>query len=559
MQNLVSDEFYNILTQISDVNYDFEQVIGVFRKHAPNIAGKLGLVLMQARICEPVRRSSEQKITNIEIYNIANGHDVNEEMLEFPIGNGGRVVVISGVPKDKIWTDDMKRDNYVISRMIYLLVGRAKTMTMLSEMIFTDMLTGIPNETRLNQFMGMTLGQHRFNQYCTNFLNIKNMKLMNSRYGQRAGDAVMYGYARAISEYASKQGGGIAARLGGDNFLVFIEASKEEDFLEFVKHITVPLALNGGEMIDIKVDSRLGYYYIKDLDGINDAMRNADVAAKLAKRENMPDFVRFEDSMREQLLKLKQLEENVPSAIDNEELVVFYQPKADITDANEYRMNGAEALVRWKKDGELLPPGEFIPMLEQSGLVTQVDFFVLERVCKNIRQWVAQGKKPVRVSSNFSRRHLQDKDFADKIEHILQEYDVDPKYIEIEITESYDAEDMEALSEFEKRMHEIGINLAVDDFGSGFSSLKMIKNIVADTIKLDKSIIDGIGGGNADDVIVKHIIMMINSLGKNVIAEGVETEKQAQFLRENGCSNIQGFLFARPCPKEEFEKRLETE
>lgn len=225
---------------------------------------------------------------------------------------------------------------------------------------------------------------------------------------------------------------------------------------------------------------------------------------------------------------------------------MYYQPKVDISNTSDIKVNGAEALVRWKKDGEMVSPGEFIPVLEKNGLITLVDFYVLEQVCMDINRWIEQGIQPIKVSSNFSRRHLQDGDFADKVEEIIKKYNVDPKYIEIEITESYDDEDMQALSKFEKRMHELGIDLSVDDFGSGFSSLKMIKNIVADTIKLGKSIIDGIGNDGSEEIIVSHIIMMILHLGKNVIAEGVETEQQAAFLRKNGCNNIQGFLYGRP-------------
>lgn len=555
MQDLVSDKFYNILSQISDQDFDANHILAVFKNELSELAKSMGVVLLKARMYEPVRRSSAMNVTDIEIYNAVSDEEINEKSWEFPTGNGGRVVVFTGLGKGYEWTDRLERDYYVIGRMIYLLVGRAKTMTILQHLTFFDQLTGIPNETRLTQFMGMTIGQGRFASFCTNFLNIKNMKLINSRYTDEAGDAVMLSYAKQINDFAQIKGG-IAARLGGDNFLVFLPAAKEDEFLDFMKNIVVTYTRKSGQEINIKVDSRVGYYYIKEGDGINEAMRNADVAAKLAKNAIHPDYIQFEESMKTQMIKIRQLEDNIPNAIDNEEFIVYYQPKVDISEKNEYKVTGAEALVRWMKDGEMIAPGDFIPVLEKSGLVSLVDFYVLERVCMDINGWLARGIEPVKISSNFSRRHLQDSDFADKIEEILNKYQVNPKYIEVEITESYDDEDMQALLRFEKRMHELGISLAVDDFGSGFSSLKMIKNIVADTIKLDKSIIDGIGEENADDIIVSHIIQMVNCLGKGVIAEGVETEKQAQFLRKNGCNSIQGFLFSKPCAKEDFEKYM---
>lgn len=557
MQGFVSDDFYRILSQISDQNYHFEHIIEVFRREIPPIAARNGIVLIKARVVEPVRRSNQMNSTEIGIFEDTEGKEYVTQIQEFPIGNRGYVEVITGIDHDVEWTEALKRDVYVAARMIYLLVGRAKTMAALSDMMFVDQLTGIPNEVKLTQFMGMTMEQGRFTDYCSNFLNIKNMKLLNNRFSDRLGDEILQSYAKIISEFATNRGNGIAARLGGDNFLVFLEASKEEEFLEYMRNLRVTHTGNDGVKSEFKIDSRIGYHFIQAGEDVSDAMRNADVASKTARNTSLPDYVQFEESMKTQILRRSQLEQSIPDAIKQREFVVFYQPKAHIANAEQYTTCGAEALVRWSKDGELISPGEFVPILEKSGLITQIDFYVFERVCEDINDWIARGIEPVKVSSNFSRRHLQDVDFADKVEKIIKKHHVDTKYIEIEITESYDDEDMQALSNFEKRMHELGVSLSVDDFGSGFSSIKMIKNIVADTIKLDKSIIDGIGEGGPDDIIVSHIIMMINKLGKNVIAEGVETEVQAKFLRENGCDYIQGFLYGRPCPKDAFETYIQ--
>lgn len=556
MERLVSSDFYNILNQISDQNLNYEHIFSVFRKELPGIAKKNGIVLLKAEIYEPIKRSSDMSVSEIEIYDVIGEKPFNKIQFEYTVVNGGKVVVTSGIREDAIWTDELKEDVCVLARIIYLMAGRLKTMATLSEIMFFDQLTGIPNETSLMKFMSKTLAQGIFAEYCSNFLNIKNMKLVNSRYGDKTGDSVMLGFAKAIDDFAKSQGNGIAARLGGDNFLVFIEKKHQEEFKEFINNITVPYTKQNGDIIDIKVEARLGYYYIKAGEGINEAMRNADVAAKLAKSSTYPDCVEFEESMKIQLLKMKQLEQNIPEALEKREFVVFYQPKVDISQEGNYVLNGAEALVRWVKDGEMIPPGEFIPVLEKNGLVSLVDYYVFEQVCRDINQWIDRGMKPVKISSNFSRRHLLDSQFADKVEAVIKKYNIDPQYLEIEITESYDEEDMQALTNFEKRMHALGVDLAVDDFGSGFSSIMMIKNIVADTIKLDKSLIDGIGNDGADDIIISHIIQMINCLGKNIIAEGVETEKQASFLRKNECKNIQGYLFSKPCPKEEFEKFL---
>lgn len=552
MDRIVSSEFYNILSQISDVDFNPQRIFEVFGKELPGIALKYGYVLFKAKLYEPVKRSNEMKVTEIVLYDGTNGEACNVIELEYPTGNGGKVIVTTGLSINDIWTEQLKEDSYVVSRIIYLLVGRAKTMASLQNLLFYDQLTGISNETGLNRFMGTTIAQCRFTNYCTNFINIKNMKLLNNKYSNKNGNIIMAAYAKAINDFAMNVGNGIAARLGGDNFLVFIEKEHEDQFIEFINNLRVPYS----ERLDdlIKIDTRLGYYFIKAGDGIDEAMRNSDIAFKLTRNPAHTNVVKFEESMKIRELKLRQLEHSIPDAIANREFVVYYQPKVDISDENEFKLNGAEALVRWQKNGELVPPNEFVPILERSGAISAIDYYVLEQICVDINDWISRGLTPVKVSSNFSRRHLQDPDFADKVEAIILKNKVDPKYIEIEITESYDDEDMQALMKFEKKMHEIGVELSVDDFGSGFSSIRMIKNIVADTIKLDKSIIDGIGNGGPDDIIVSNIINMINCLGKNVIAEGVETEVQAKFLRENDCNNIQGYLFARPCPKDEYEK-----
>lgn len=553
MERLVSSEFYNILCRISDQDMNSDLIFDVFKNAMDDLAPKFGIVQMKAKVYSPISGSREFSETEIVLYDISDGKEINAIELEFLVGNGGRVVVTSAVNAGDVWTNELKEDNYVISRLIYLLVGRANTMTTLTNLTLNDQMTGISNKTGLTKFMGKTMSKGIIADYSSNFINIKNMKLTNSRYGDAAGDSVIIGYAKAIESFAKDKGNGIAARLGGDNFFVFIEKEHEEEFIEFVKGIKIPYTDANGDKTDITVESRLGYYLIKPGDGINELMRNADVASQVARKDANPDYIQYEEYMINHILKTRQLEQSIPGAIRNREFVVYYQPKADISENGVYKLNGAEALVRWMKDGEMVSPGEFIPILEKNGLISLVDYYVLEQVCVDIKDWISRGLKPVKVSSNFSRRHLQDAEFADKVEAIIKKHNIDPKYIEIEITESYDDKDIQALKKFEQRMHSLGIDLSVDDFGSGFSSIKMIKHIVADTIKLDKSIIDGIGENNADDIIISHIIMMIDALDKNVIAEGVETEKQVEFLRDNGCKNIQGFIFARPCPKKDYE------
>lgn len=553
MKNLTSEKCLNIVSNIPEKDMDVELVFKAIRDEMPAIAENYGLVLIMVHMVEPkYNKTGDVNIKDIELLNITKGEPVNDYVVAFEMGNGGRANFIFAIKDGEVWTTEMQQDMKVLAKLFYLLTGRARAMQTLNVLTFTDPLTGIANETALGRFMHSREVLGDFDTYCSNFINMKNMKLVNSRYGQDSGDRVLTSFAQKLSNFAGDVG--CAARLGGDNFFVFIKAEREESLLNYLSKLTVDFRRPDGKEIKINIDARVGYYYSRSGDTIPDAMQNADIAARVARQSRNPDIVEFEDIMKTDMLQLKDMEENIPKALDNHDFVVYYQPKADISDKNKFKLNGAEALVRWIRDGIMVPPMKFIPILEQNGLVTLVDFYVFEQVCKDIRSWIDKGIKPIRVSSNFSRRHLKDSKFVDKIEYIIKKYDINPEYLEIEITESYDSDDMEALMRFEQRMHKLGVNLAVDDFGSGFSSLKMVKNIVSDTIKLDKSIIDGIGENSGDEIMVSHIIKMIQCLGKEVIAEGVEHEKQADFLRENGCLNIQGYLYGKPMPIDQFEE-----
>ena len=243
-----------------------------------------------------------------------------------------------------------------------------------------------------------------------------------------------------------------------------------------------------------------------------------------------------------------------PKALENREFVVYYQPKVTLEDNC---LCGCEALVRWFRDGVMVPPMQFIPVLEWEGSVCKLDFYVLDQVCRDVQEWMAKGIEPVRISVNFSKAHLHNPDLAKKILAVLQKYDVPSRYIEIELTEMSGYENYETLLDFVRTMHESGVSTSIDDFGTGYSSLNLLKDLNVDIIKLDKSFLNNMESRKKNDVIViKNIIQMVNELDMEVIAEGVETMEQADFLRGMHCCMAQGFLFDRPLPHDDFEKRL---
>lgn len=555
MSKIVSKEFQDFFERIPDGERNVDVILDVFSQYVPDLAKSCDLCFLKTVIIyeNGLNPSVKQEIILLDMERPSLVE--KQKDVVYHLDNGGMVRITAAVSSDRDWDEETEQDFLFLSKMLYFVYGRAKVMKQLFDVSYTDKMTGVANEEQLYRYMGRLLEAGTFAEYSSNFVNIKNMKLFNEVYGTGLGDQILISYANKLKEFVGKTG--CVSRLGGDNFLVLIQKEREDDFLLFLRELCVEIVLPGDRIEFVKVDTRLGYYNLNPGDTISEAMNHSSIALNLAKKNQNENVIMYHDSMKYEMIKMRQLEDSIPDAIENREFVVFYQPKVRLLENNDYVLYGGEALVRWNKDGHMISPGDFVPILERNGLITEIDYYVFETVCQHIKKWELDALTPVCISTNFSRRHLRDPRFADKIEEIVHVYHVNPSYLEIEITESYDEEDLEALTKFEQRMHALGIRLAMDDFGSGFSSLKMLKDMAADTVKLDKSIIDGVGGQNKEDgIIVSHMIRMIHSLGKDLIAEGVERQEQSDFLKENGCVHIQGFLYGRPMPETEFIQRI---
>lgn len=252
-------------------------------------------------------------------------------------------------------------------------------------------------------------------------------------------------------------------------------------------------------------------------------------------------------------MRIRQL---FPVAMQNREILVFYQPKINI-ESNS--LIGAEALSRWYHNGKLIMPAEFIPVLEQSMDICKLDFYVLDCVCRDLRRWLDEGKPAVRISVNLSRRHLIDLDLLDHILSIIDRNRVPHRYIEIELTETTSDVEFKDLKRIVKGLQDAGISTSVDDFGIGYSSLNLIREIPWDILKVDKNFLpkDESATHNRQNVMFRHVVNMAREIGLTCVAEGVETKEQVCVLRNNGCDIAQGFYFDKPLPVREFERRLE--
>ena len=446
--------------------------------------------------------------------------------------------------------EDLSNIDFVIEN-IFIIIGRARMMQILSEAPMIDGMTGVPNMSGFMRFGNILLAKNTLRNYMGVFVNIKNFKFINQTIGARNGDKLLIAFTQAIRSQLQEDE--IIARLGGDNFMILIKKEHEQNFLNYVTHIQLKVNL-GPVMRLFDVDIRAGIYIANDTSSMNDIVTNANTALGLARKSKKEDIVYFHQEMLDRVLHIKQVSNQFRLALQNNEFVVYYQPKVD-TETNT--VIGCEALVRWIQNDKVTPPMTFIPILEEEGSVCDLDFYVFEQVCKDLRSWMDAGITPVRVSSNFSKVHLVSESLARDIIDIIDKYQVPPELVEIELTEMSSHEDNDALINFVSAMKDAGIYTSIDDFGTGYSSVNLLKDINVDVIKLDRSFLNEMERRSSkEEIVIRNIINMILELGMDVIAEGVETKGQADFLRNIRCHHVQGYLYDKPIPKSEFEKRL---
>lgn len=415
-----------------------------------------------------------------------------------------------------------------------------------------DQLTGISNATGLHGFAGRMQAMQRMDCYDGFFINIKSMRIINEKWGNIGGDQVLIQYAQRIKELTYPDG--FVARMGGDNFFAFVNKAGRENFIQNAKRIKAYIQIDG-EVWMQKVEARMGMYELQPGEPGQVAMEAASMALVYIRTLSDQYLSVYTPEMKERDFKAKNLKDGFLDALTRREFVPYYQPKVNI---NTGKICGAEALARWFHDGKMVSPGEFVPILEQTGAICKLDYYILDSMCKDIKQWEKSGYTPIRISCNFSKKHLTTPLFAENIIGIIKCRQVDPKYIEIELTETYEADDRRSLESFISKMHENGISTSIDDFGNGYSSLHLLKDMKSETVKIDKSLIDNVGKGiKENDAIAGNVARMLLDLGKEVVVEGVEEEKQIEFLKRHNCEIVQGYYFAKPLPKEEFEKWLQ--
>ena len=415
----------------------------------------------------------------------------------------------------------------------------------------TDVMTGLPNEAGFRSFITHRRSDGILSEYNAFYINLKNFGLINQQYGKKGADKILVRYADAISAYAGPME--CVARLSGDCFVALLLREKAQDFLKLLEGVEVRITV-GGEKKAVIIHAVAGCLDITDasLDS-EEILGMCTTALNVAKNQLHVSYTFATPEMHGIILEQKHIAELFPKSLENGEFQTYYQPKVD-TDTNT--IVGAEALVRWVRDDRIIPPGEFIPILEKDESICKLDFYIFEQVCRDIQNWLKEGIEPVRISTNFSRRNLSAHDFSAHISEVLSRYKIPKQYIEVELTETISEEENEKLSHFIRDMHEADIVMAIDDFGTGYSSLNLLREFPADVLKLDKSFVNKRTNGKRDSIVVSNIAKMAKELDMRVITEGVEQWDQVDFLKSIDVKIVQGFLFDKPLSKDDFEKRL---
>lgn len=278
----------------------------------------------------------------------------------------------------------------------------------------------------------------------------------------------------------------------------------------------------------------------------------AMMAERTVKGNIMKFCAFYDEHYREEMLRAGQIEQDMEKALTEHQYQMYLQPKYRLKDNS---LCGAEVLCRWQHPEKgLIPPNDFIPLFEKNGFILKLDEYMWEEACKNIRRWLDQGRSVVPISVNISRYHIQHNDLEKALMELIHKYDLTPDMLNLEITESLFLDKPEELNRVLDRLQKLGFKLEVDDFGSGFSSLNLIRNISVDTIKIDKEFLDSEIASEKGKIVVNHTIGMAKDLHLQVIAEGVETKAHVDFLKNSNCDIAQGFYFAKPMPVPEFER-----
>lgn len=407
---------------------------------------------------------------------------------------------------------------------------------------------------------GKLLKSKKF-KYSIIHINISKFKFFNDIYGYNEGNNILKIFGSVLSEEFSIEND-IYASLWADHFVVLNKFENEEEIIERIKKLVINFNKISNSIYDFRFIFKAGIYIITDDDrrnnlAIGDLLQYANYALSTRKDSYKNEYVIYSDEMGKAFESLRLVDMDMFKAFYNNEYVPFYQPKYDI---NTKEIIGAEALVRWiHEDKGIMLPDAFLPYFEKSGFIVEVDYYIFEQTCKNLRFWLDSGFITGKISCNFSRLNMVNEFFSEDLKNIADKYNIPHNMLEIEITETAALEEIECLKQQIDKLRSTEFVVSIDDFGAGYSSLSLLQELNIDVIKLDKSFLNNCIPTKREYQVMKAIVSLAEKLNIDVICEGVETIEHVELLKSVNCMKAQGFYFAKPMPKNEIENMFKKQ
>lgn len=452
------------------------------------------------------------------------------------------------------WSKQEKDKLQVLAKMLYVYNGRARIMKMAEYLLYYDRDLKIYNLTYFRKHTDELISQNRIGEFTACHFDLNHFSNVNQQVGKERGNQIMFSFVRKLYELFTNTEEEMVCRVGGDIFITIFYNEHTDAVRKFLEgtEITIDATIR----TSVLITASAGFYMIPETcRSSSDIVDRVSMANNVAKNLVTESAVFYNEELLQHINDITVVQNLFPEALKKEEFLVYYQPKVYL---KNYELIGAEALCRWQHEGKIIPPGRFIPILEQSKAICALDFYMLDHVCRDIRKWLDEGRKVVKVSVNLSRCHFGNTNLLNDILNIINKHNVPHQYIEIELTETTTDVSFKDLKEIVFGLQAHGISTAVDDFGTGYSSLNLVRELPWNMIKIDKSFLEiNENAPEQNRVMLKHIIAMSQEMGITSIVEGVETIEHVKMLKENNCFLAQGFCFDKPLPKNIFENRLE--
>ncbi len=516
---------------------------------------------------------SLSEASKLEIYDINDLPPNEHREIEQLAGGNIRSLLIMSIENDnncygylmlksftekKVWSGIDKNNLKIITDIIAGTIERIHQEKQINYMAYYDALTGLPNRTlfkdRLTQ--AVLLAKRYDGMFAVIFIDFDSFKYVNDTIGHEGGDDLILKVSQKLSESLRKSDS--VSRFGGDEFLLMFNNIADTDNVckiadKIINIFKAPFTVRDQE-IYISVSAGVAVYPY-DGEDADTLIRNADIAMYQAKSKGKGQYCLCTEDMKEEVRLKHELSNKLYRAIENNELLLHYQP---MVSAQTGEILCIEALVRWnQQEHGIIYPGVFIPLAEQNGLIGAVGEWVLKNACSQAKQWVDMGYEKVRIAVNVSVLQLRSSRFVNTVKSILKETGLDPWRLDLEITESTTVKESESIIKVLAELKECGTGISIDDFGTEYSSLSRLNHMPANRIKIDMSFIKNLFKSDKDRAIVNGMIHLSHNLGMKAVAEGVEHESQFEFLRHNGCDEIQGYFIHGPVPAEDIPRMLD--